>query len=509
MRTIFYWLFYNTEKLKPAVLTFTGYCSSLYQRKSKMQTTIGSKTLLDHQVAAVQWMMEKEAHTDRRVGGLLCDEMGLGKTLSVIGLCINNKKPRTLILTPLAVVGQWLAAFKDANFTVWEFKDGSWCKFFQGDEEAVFITNTDKMVHKYYAFEGFWDRVVIDEAHIVRNADGEKYKKIKGLYRKATWCLTATPIVNKLVDVCNLLHLVKRRITAKKVAKNKKAVLALMEEYSMARTTEMVRAKLDIFPDEADVFDHSIDFGNEEEALFYRGVQGSLKAELMERIAEHDKNMTAIFEILLRLRQLSVHPQIYIEGKRRKLGGAYKRTDWNGDSAKVGKLVDLITSSDEPHKWVVFCQFIDEMELLQERLLEEDCISKVWAYNGSMSQEARAEVVEKTKKPLKTKHHVLLLQIHSGGTGLNLQHMDRVVFTSPWWTAALMDQAVGRVMRIGQEKKVEVHHLKLKEGESFNIDELIFKKIEEKRILCEEVLAAAKCETEITVEDIESESDIE
>jgi SNF2 family DNA or RNA helicase len=108
-----------------------------------------------------------------------------------------------------------------------------------------------------------------------------------------------------------------------------------------------------------------------------------------------------------------------------------------------------------------------------------------------MKIEERNEIIEKTKKDLTTKHQVLLLQIHCGGTGLNLQHMDRVVFTSPWWTAALMDQAVGRVMRIGQKNKVEIHHLKLKEGESMNIDDLIFSKVEQKRNLCNEVLASA------------------
>jgi SNF2 family DNA or RNA helicase len=88
-------------------------------------------------------------------------------------------------------------------------------------------------------------------------------------------------------------------------------------------------------------------------------------------------------------------------------------------------------------------------------------------------------------------HVVLLAQIQTAGTGLNLQFMDRIIFTSSWWTAALMDQAVGRIVRLGQKKQVHVHHLTLKEDEAINIDEYINERVEVKRDLCTELLAAA------------------
>ena len=62
----------------------------------------------------------------------------------------------------------------------------------------------------------------------------------------------------------------------------------------------------------------------------------------------------------------------------------------------------------------------------------------------------------------------------------------------PWWTAAIMDQAIGRAVRIGQTKKVIVHHLLLKEEESMNIDKRMIEKAEEKRTLCDEFLSYAK-----------------
>ena len=453
-----------------------------------MITTIGSKTLLPHQLVGLEWMLEKELCENKRVGGLLCDEMGLGKTLTLISLCINNPLPRTLLLCPLAVVPQWIAALKEAEQTVLNLTTKGWIKVANGAVNEFYVSNSDKIIGSPSMFFEKWDRVIIDEAHQIRNFNSERYKYIASLRRRSTWCLTATPIVNKITDVSALLHLINPRISAEKTPK--KLVLGYMETYAMARSVEQLRPTMDIFPKEAEYKTHDIDFVSNKEKDFYRAVQGALATELMDKIADHDKNMTEIFEILLRLRQLSVHPQIYIDAKRRKLGSLYKRDDWTEDSTKIIELVNIINESPVPHKWVVFCQFHDEMNLLKERLSKEKSISDIWTYNGSMTLEQRSRMIENTYKS-SDKNQVLLLQIHCGGTGLNLQHMDRVVFMSPWWTAALMDQAVGRVQRIGQKNKVEVHHLKLKEGESMNIDDIIFAKVEMKRNLCNEVLDSA------------------
>jgi len=82
------------------------------------------------------------------------------------------------------------------------------------------------------------------------------------------------------------------------------------------------------------------------------------------------------------------------------------------------------------------------------------------------------------------KQDVFLIQLQAGGTGLNLQHYDRIVFISPWWTAALLNQAIGRAVRIGQKNVVKIYWLKLKEeGDAFNIDSFITQKADTKRNL--------------------------
>jgi SNF2 family DNA or RNA helicase len=122
-----------------------------------------------------------------------------------------------------------------------------------------------------------------------------------------------------------------------------------------------------------------------------------------------------------------------------------------------------------------------------KEMLEPVC--KVQLYNGAMSAKEKEAALEETK--VGTETEVLLVQLQSGGTGLNLQHFDRIIFSGPWWTSALMEQAIGRAVRIGQTEVVRVYYLKLKEEVALNIDTYMFEKAAAKGALCRQVLGAA------------------
>ena len=115
-------------------------------------------------------------------------------------------------------------------------------------------------------------------------------------------------------------------------------------------------------------------------------------------------------------------------------------------------------------------------------------------------------MIETTHLPLERgSQEVLLVQLQSGGTGLNLQHFDRILFSGPWWTKALMEQAVGRAVRIGQKKVVVVHHLLLKEEEALNIDDYMTQKAAAKGDLCRRVLSYAT--TAVTQEEMRQQKE--
>ena len=57
-----------------------------------------------HQVKGVQFCVGNEKQGR---GGLIADEMGLGKTYVMLGTMIENPMKKTLIVLPLALLGQW------------------------------------------------------------------------------------------------------------------------------------------------------------------------------------------------------------------------------------------------------------------------------------------------------------------------------------------------------------------------------------------------------------------
>ncbi|ORZ19446.1 P-loop containing nucleoside triphosphate hydrolase protein [Absidia repens] len=74
-------------------------------------------TLLPHQVEGIRWMKDREDN-EYSSGGILADVsyMGLGKTIQTIGLVsstldVTNKRQKTLIVAPLALIQQWASEF--------------------------------------------------------------------------------------------------------------------------------------------------------------------------------------------------------------------------------------------------------------------------------------------------------------------------------------------------------------------------------------------------------------
>lgn len=491
-----------------------------------MKTTIGDKTLFPHQIAAVQWMTVRE-DCEEYPGGFLCDEMGLGKTLMTIALLVNKRMSRTLLLAPVAVLRQWRHALLNANLAVYELEKHTWVR--KGGSALrgrVYLTNYDKLINDGDILKAVGaSRLVLDEAHIMRNDESKRYLVLKDITARVKWFLTGTPVVNTINDFASLVGLLNPH-----AAVHKSNAEAIMNRIALYRTQEDIRTHLaHILPKPVTTKVHRIDFCSENEAKFYRGVQGRLNAQLEHLFAQDHMNLGLYIQLLMRLRQISSHPQCYIQGMRRTLGAGYTRPNWTADSSKTIAMLDILAKDTNAHGYVIFCHFTDEMNVLAKRLAKCKDVAKVFQYHGSLSASQRADVLDACEKSLALsrqvdqgsmywldqakhlpqlpevvckyvidpmvggRHVILLAQLQSAGTGLNLQFMDRVMFTTPWWTAALMDQAVGRVQRLGQTREVVVHHLMLSEemDTSLNIDDYMNERVEAKRALCETLLKAA------------------
>ena len=466
-----------------------------------------------HQLDGINWMLDKEINgtlvsnrdgtmNTRIFGGFQCDDMGLGKTIQITAAIVNNAKPSTLLIAPLAMIDTWSSVLQRAGCAVYEVDKGAsnpWKlmndpaapipRYFIKNRPAVYVSNYEKLYHNPTLFRRDWDRVVLDEAHKIRNGDGEVARYARKIKAPIRWAVTGTPLVNSLKDVVSLLAFI--GVPHSPLWRWEPRYLRILPNIVIHRSLNELRNVIKDAPPIPEIYNEILSFSTKAEEEFYFGVQGASDS-LMKKYSKDLLSSAEAFKLLLRLRQISVHPQVYINAKRREDIG-YSRDDWDDECTKLHKIKEIISEDDDSriHKYIVFCQFNDEMALIRQYLLNECLVEdeNILLYNGSMTQKERTEVLAKSKETTETT--VMLLQLQAGGVGLNLQEYDRIIFVSPWWTSALMDQAVARAVRMGQKEIVKVYHLRLAaEHESaINIDVMINAKAEEKRKMLEKLFA--------------------
>ncbi|KAM0252700.1 hypothetical protein ACHAP5_000992 [Fusarium lateritium] len=220
------------------------------KKDAKDGTVEGLKVkLLPHQVEGVEWMRGRELGPVKRgkvpKGGILADDMGLGKTLQTISLILTNQKPAkdspgwkkqfekiektTLVVAPLALIRQWEHEIKDRVETSHGLKvcvhhgPNRTKRFKELALYDVVITTYQILVsehgHSSDAENGVkagcfglhWWRVVLDEAHTVKNRNAKATKACYALNSEYRWCLSGTPMQNNLDELQSLVKFLRIR----------------------------------------------------------------------------------------------------------------------------------------------------------------------------------------------------------------------------------------------------------------------------------------------------------
>lgn len=135
--------------------------------------------------------------------------------------------------------------------------------------------------------------------------------------------------------------------------------------------------------------------------------------------------------------------------------------------------------NDEQERVVVFSQFKQPLIEL-ERRIQAAGISVV-RYDGSTSRELANEIQidfdRKYQSPDKPyKWDVVLANYKKGGVGLNLNAATQMIILDEEWNPGKVDQAYGRIDRLGQSEETTVHLLRTKKTVDMWMSQLIEQK---------------------------------
>ncbi len=407
---------------------------------------------------------------------LLADEVGLGKTIEA-GMVfkeylLRGMAERVLVLTPATLVGQWQEEMAtkfgiELATTYDNLLRNDPEKFWAQPRVIASIATARRAEHVAWLERQHYDLVIVDEAHHLKNRVTANWKLVNALNKRFLLMLSATPVQNSLVELYNLLTLLKPGIfkTEKefresymtsgkpRIPANKEKMRDLMRDVMIRNTRSLVDVKLP--PRHAATL--RLEATAEERECYN---------ELSDLIAEVHAHVTPQQRLSLRhlLSAAGSTPSTAVGALTRYLGKHKVGSVWHelreryeaiGPGIKEQALLDLLDQN--PHeKKLVFVHHRETLARLAE-LAGEARIPCV-LFEGGMTGWEKDAAVERFRDDIP-----LMLCTESGGEGRNLQFCNTLInFDLPWNPMAI-EQRIGRIHRIGQTRDVFVFNLAVRD----------------------------------------------
>ena len=465
--------------------------------------------LYEYQRYGVDWMVCRERgnpqmfgdKTLKLKGGILADEVGLGKTMMSTSVVKENPKMNTLVLVPKSLMVQWrdeiLKCWKGASVELCEH-DGSFTKNTDPNVSHIVIAPHSRLNGRCATScvqnplcKMYWDRIIIDEAHVIKNKRTKMHKVCCELKTDVRWALTATPVMNRMDDFVNTLRWIG---VPQDVCQNYKTQVT--KEFVLRRTkVDVTTPNKELPPCNVEIV--SLPFGSEQEQALYDGVYEDARDSLMSMKRSNNKNTVEALELLLRVRQVCCHPQCYVDGVAKKHKMEVEK--WDYGCTKVNNICSDISNTPAGDKCLVFCHFISEMDAYCKTLASMGI--QCARLDGKMTTDQRLLNVETFKQT--PSYKALVVQVNTGGVGYNFQVANWVYITSPMWNPSLQHQVVGRAHRNGQTKAVHVKVYRISDSEKGSyIEDYILALQERKRALIAEILEDPRISNGKTVAEV-------
>jgi superfamily II DNA or RNA helicase len=416
---------------------------------------------------------------------LLCDEVGLGKTIEAGMLMkeylLRGMVKNILVLTPAPLVSQWqeeMAQKFDIPFATTDdpLFSADPDRFWQGSFIIASIHTAKSSKHFARVAGHFYDLVVVDEAHHLKNRNTLNWKLVNEIKKRFIFLLSATPVQNHLIELFNLITLIKpgqfkterlfkqaymQRGDSRKPA-NKEQLRELLRDVMIRNTRSAIDLKLPKrFATTARLEPSEV------ERELYNGItefartrSDSLPATLLQLLLrEAGSSPAALRSTLLRLRSERGES---VDRLLALAGGI-------GETAKEKALIALLSQSPQEKK-VVFTQYLKSLDSVAT-LLERRGLPFV-SFSGDLSASEKDEAIRRFRDDVP-----ILLSTESGGEGRNLQFCNTLVNFDLPWNPMRIEQRIGRLHRIGQSRDVFIFNLSVRETLEDHILDILENKI--------------------------------
>lgn len=213
-----------------------------------------SVKLLPHQLEGVRWMIDREIGKQgpkrkgmQPHGGILADDMGLGKTIQSMTLILLNSRPApdakpefkgqqmpgpeigkgTLVVAPLALIKQWEDEIKTkvakshalkvlvhhgpsrtksaAELKKYDVVITTYQTLTSEHAASSPMSSTASNAARIGCMGVHWYRLILDEAHSIKNRNAKSSIACYSLQAWYRWCLTGTPMQNNLDELQSLI----------------------------------------------------------------------------------------------------------------------------------------------------------------------------------------------------------------------------------------------------------------------------------------------------------------
>lgn len=432
------------EKYKDITLAFSEI--------DNIRRTIGQgfrATLRDYQWDGVFWLA-KMSH--KSCGCILADEMGLGKTIQVLAHLLASGPSHHLIVVPTSLVSNWVTEID--RFAPSLSNQVCVNGRIPDDSKDIHIISYELLrrnVNHYIKMH--FDTLVLDEAQVLKNDKTQKHKIISQLDFRHGIIMTGTPIENAVDDVWSYFYIMMPGMRAvhdrlKRLSDGETNTDSFLKLSSKILNPFILRrTKKEYLKSLPPCTEHNIYINlDKEEQETYKNVH-KVFAKAM-RDGTSGRVTSIALEALLRLRQTCVSvnllpPALYKGGRK--------------ISTKINLTLEQIEKLGKEDKMIVFSQFVQALEELEDYLAERN-IPFVSLYGNTADRETPVKAFQ-NNMDIK----VFLCSIKAGGVGLNLTAADYVLLLDDWWNPAVETQAFSRAHRIGQQKPVQVIRLVCKD----------------------------------------------